>query len=546
MRIPDWRALRKPAPLLAILGLFLLLVTLAFRWWDSRVEDGLSRWAADELARQTDSTYRLALGDLSFLPLAGSVAFDSASVATDSARNRRRRVPLPQLEARAQQCRVTGLNLVSLALGRAFSARVLECRSMAVDLALSARPREDSVPESESVAAAVRGLSLPLGLSSLHVDRVSFPSLSLKLKWPGARGPASVAMERARFEAQELDLDRERARADGARLRASGFMLRPDTLIELSVAGLDAGFSDSTLNLIGVRHEPAIPEAEWVQRVRVRRDRVRFALDSLRARGVGYRTFVGSGAIAIRALELRGPRLDLLNDRRIPRGPARRRRTPQQVASQARSELWLDTVLVTRGAIVYRERKPKTEAPGVVTFEQVRGTIHHLDLPSRGEPLRIEASARLMGEGPLTARLSVPLDAPDFRYDLSGRIGRMPAKAFNRFLAVNEDYQFDDGRVEEIVFRQTVRGGRAVTAVTPRYTGLSVEPSGEGGGVVGSVGREIKDFVAGAFVIRSANPDDKGKHLRTGRTVRRYSPERTWTQFLWFGLRDGLKAVLQE
>jgi hypothetical protein len=58
-----------------------------------------------------------------------------------------------------------------------------------------------------------------------------------------------------------------------------------------------------------------------------------------------------------------------------------------------------------------------------------------------------------MGEGLLTARLSAPLEATDFRYELSGRLGRMPATAFNRFLAMNEAFAFDGGSVEEIEFR---------------------------------------------------------------------------------------------
>lgn len=540
MRI-EWSDLRKPAPLLVLLALFLLVAALAFRWWDSYVEDGLGRWAVDELARQTDGAYHLALGDLSFLPLTGSLAFDSAAVATDSARNARRPVPLPVLAARARECRMTGLDLVRLALGGALSARVLECRSVTAHVALP-----ETAADTAGVAGSVRGVSLPLGLSSLRLARVTLPSLSLVLERPGDRGSASVVLERARFEAEGLDLDRETATARRARLQAGGFVLRPDTLIELNVDSLSADLTDSSLTLIGVRHEPTVPEAEWLRRVRVRRDRIRFALDSLQARGVAYRAFVASGTIAARALELRDPRLDVLSDHRIPRGPARRRRTPQQVARETRSPLRLDTVSVMGGAVVYRERKPETERAGVVTFEQVRATILHLDLPSRGEPLRVEARARLMGQGPLTVRATVPLDAGDFRYELSGRLGRMPAKAFNRFLSVNEAFEFDNGAVEEITFTQTVRGGRAVTAVTPRYRELSVESTGDGGGVIGAVTREVKDFLVGVFAVRSRNPDEDGEELRTGRTVRRYSPERTWLQFVWFGVRDGLLAVLKE
>lgn len=165
---------------------------------------------------------------------------------------------------------------------------------------------------------------------------------------------------------------------------------------------------------------------------------------------------------------------------RIPRGPPERRRTPQQVAAGAGPALRLDTVLVTGGTIAYRERRPGRERAGVVTFDTVRGNDTRSAFASRGKPLRLRASARLMGEGSLTVQSSVPLDAPDFRYELSGKLGKMPAGAFNRFLAMNS--------------------------------------------VVGSAKRAVEEFLAGALVVRSRNPDEDSENLRTARAVRRYDP----------------------
>jgi hypothetical protein len=203
-------------------------------------------------------------------------------------------------------------------------------------------------------------------------------------------------------------------------------------------------------------------------------------------------------------------------------------------------------VLVSAGSIVYREREPGSERPGRVSFDAVRGRVLNLHLPSRGKALRIEAGARFMNEGLLTVEASVPLDAPDFRYQLSGRLGRMSATAFNRFLAENESFDFGEGSVDDIDFRQTVSGGRALTTVTPRYHGVSVRPTSEGGGLLGSVKRAVKKFVANAFVVHDRNPDEDGDHLRTARIVRRYDPRQSWLQFLWFGLRDGLMDTLKE
>lgn len=550
MRIPEWHGLRKPAPLLAILVASLLVVALAVRWWESGLEDSLQEWAVDEIARQTDSTYRLDLGDLSFQPLAGSISFASATVVTDSARNRGRSSPLPLLHGRAHDCRVSGLDLVLLLLQRSLSARVLECRRVSARLALVARPRGDTGAASDTadIAASVRQFVQPLGISAFRIGRVAFPSLdlSLSLERPSPRGGASLVLEHARFGAEDIAVDPDGASAGEARLEATGLWLRPDTLIELSVVRLEAGLTDSTLHVTGAAHEPAVPEDEWVRRVRVRRDRIRFRLDSLRGRGVAYRAFLASGDIGARALELHGPRLDVLTDRRIPRGPGRRLRTPQRMAARSDPAVRVDTVLVSGGSIVYRERKPETERPGLVSFERLQGTVLDLHLPPREEPLRIEASARLMGAGVLTAQATVPLDAQDFRYELSGRLGKMPVKAFNRFLSVNEAYEFDDGWVEEIEFRQTVRDGRARTTVVPRYRELSVEPTGDGGGVIGSVSREVKEFLAQSLVVRSRNPEEEGEDPLVARTVHRYDPADTWLQFLWFSLREGLLEVLKE
>jgi hypothetical protein len=549
VRIPEWRVLRKPASLLAAVVVLLIVVALAFRVWDAWVEDALGRWAVDELAGQSDGTYRLALGDLSFLPLAGSISFDSARVVTDTARNRRRAVPLPVLRGQARECHVSGLDLVRLLLGRALRARALECRRLVAAIALTGRVRDDSATADTATADTARSLHQlvrPLGLSSFRIGRISFPSASLTLERPGPAGGASLALTQARFDAEDVVFDPEVASADRARLRAAGVMLRPDTTIGISVARLEADFTDSTLRLSGAEHEPAVPESEWVRRVRVRRDRIRFALDSLQGRGVTWRAFLATGDMGIRALELRGATLDVLTDRRIPKGRPRAHPTPQQVAARTRSAVRLDTVLVSGGRIVYREHEPERGRPGVVSFEGLRATVLDLDLPSQGQPLRIEASARLMGEGVLSARATVPLDAPDFRYRLSGSLGAMPAEAFNRFLAVNEAFAFDDGRVEEITFSQTVRGGRARTTVIPRYRDLSVEPSGDGGGVIGSVKRAVEETIADALVVRSRNPDDDDEEPRVARTVRHYDPTSTWIQFLWFSLREGLLEVVKE
>ncbi len=538
---------RRRIPLLAAVALTLLVAAVAFRGWDRYVEDGLGRWAVDELARRTDSTYRLALGDLSFLPLAGSLSFDSMSIVTDSARNKRRPAPLPELRGRAYECRVSGVAVVRLLFRRSFMARELGCVRTTAVIALASRAK--TAPAATAADSVVR----PLGLSAFRIGAVSFPSLTLAVEGLGRDREGSLVLGHAQFDAADLVLDLtadprvgRSLSADRATLAARGFVLRTNPRNRITVERVEASLTDSTLLMTEAGREPSVPDAEQSRRQRFRDDVVTFALDSLRARGVAYRDFLATGAVGIRALELSGARLEVLSDKRLPKGRPKPHRTPQQVAARPGQAVRLDTVLVTGGTIIYREREPETDRPGVLSFDAVRGRVLHLDLPSRGKPLRISAAARLMNEGLLAVEATVPLDAPDFRYELSGKLGKMPAKAFNRFLAVNEAFELDGGMVEEVEFRQSVRGSRATTTITPRYRDLSVASADEGGGVLGRVKRAMKEFVAQALVVRSSNPDEDGENLRTARTVRRYDPTTTWIQFVWLGVRDGLMEALKE
>lgn len=127
-----------------------------------------------------------------------------------------------------------------------------------------------------------------------------------------------------------------------------------------------------------------------------------------------------------------------------------------------------------------------------------------------------------MDAGEIAIEAAVPLDAPDFRFELAGHVGPMPASALNRYLSLNQSFEFKEGEVDRIDFAVSAKGGRSVAVVTPRYHDLSVDPTGDGGGVVGEVARGVKKFIANTFVVRSRNPDEHGKNRRTGHAVRHY------------------------
>lgn len=526
---------------------------LYLRWWDRYVEDGLTQWAVSEVARRTDSAYRLVLGDLDFHPLQGSLAFDSAVLLTDTLKSMGHAAPLPTVRARASGCVLSGVNAWRLFRRASFDAREMGCQSVVAGIVLSAI-REDSAakaPDTLGINRPTAPLPRPLGLSRFRIGKISFPALSFVMTRPGRSGNAEVIVEHARLSAEKLDFDptappgtRRALSATKVQLNATGMVVRPDTLSEMSIGRLHAGITDSTLRLDSAALGPSISDDEWVKSQRYRHDRIRFSLDSLQARGVRYRALLWTGDIVMRALEVRGAKLDVLTDKRLPVRGRPKHRSPQEVTREMDHAFKVDTAIVEQSEIVYRERKADRPRPGRVSFDSVRARIVNLHLPTSGAPLEIEAKARLMNQGWLEVKGSVPLAAPDFRFALTGQLGPMPATALNQFLAEAENIKFGSGQVDRIDFELKASNGFVVARVTPRYRNLSVDVTGKGGGVIGSVKRAVVEFAANAFKVRSDNPEGEGKAARSARASRPYNPEHSWIQFLWFGTRDGLKEVI--
>lgn len=519
---------------------------LYVRGWDRYVEAGLGNWAVDEVARRTDGAYRLILGDLDFRPIAGSLSFDSAIVVTDTVANRARAVPLPNLNVRADGCRISGVSVALLLLRHRFDARHMGCGSVTAGVQLQRLPgRVADGPDPTDAQAPRERRPPPLGITLFHITDIAFPTLAFSLQRPGPRGESSVSMKRARVTADLVELDptaplgaQNALLTQGVRFDASGFLLRPDTVSEFAIGAIRAGITDSTFRLDSIIYGLRISDDAWARTQRHRRDRITFALSRLSGRGVAYRTFLRTGDINIRVLELSGARLNVLSDKRLKPGPPGRHSTPQQAAQRSNPALRVDTVLIHGSQIVYQEHKPDREDAGQLTFAQLECRIANVDVPSRGSPLLIDASARLMNEGLLTVHDTVPLDAPDFRFGLGGGLGPMPFTALNPFLQETTPVRLKAGQVDSVMFVMRARGGVSTTTVTPYYRDLAIDFTS--GGVLGFVKAGVVEFAANKFKVRSQNPEEAGKKPRSTTASRSYEPTRSWLSFLWISLRDPL------
>jgi hypothetical protein len=263
----------------------------------------------------------------------------------------------------------------------------------------------------------------------------------------------------------------------------------------------------------------------------------------------------GNG-LRMRKLEVNSASLDVLTDRRLPEAARRESRlTPQEWIAELDRGVAIDTVVLTRGSVTYRELRAEERTPSILRFDNINAVATNVrHVPGRldlSQAMRLQLSSRFMEQARLQATFEVPLDAPAFNLGFRGRVGAMDVTQLNGFMKGLAPMRIKQGRVDSIRFDIAVENGVAQGGVIPFYGDLALDITGQGmsgilggRGIISDVARGVAELAVNRFGVRRSNPEE-GKAPRAGRVTHRFSPDETLPGFLWNGIRDGLVDVVK-
>jgi len=569
---------RLKRPLLFRVVLVLVLLVLAGMaagsWWvrhrgPGRVDAAVRGWMAARVLALSDSVYRLDIGRITYDPNTTSVAVDSFRILTDSARNAARDNPLPGVTVVVRGGHVNGVRLRNFLFGgrRTVAIGAIRFDDIDADVVLPQRAEGSGPAAADTTPAAVerdffeweRGVSLPEGVPRIRIAQVQVPQVTVIVRPPsGTPGQVRVLPQLA-LELDSLVMDaRDTATtpvyASDIRLSADHYAGGWDSLTTLSIDHAEGSFADSVLRVEGIEIRPTHTDAELRRMPGVPGPRVIAGLGGFDARGIAWGEIFRHATIAVRSVEIDRPRLDLFQDHTRPEPPHRTSdppvRLPNQVMRDAALRLLVDSVRVRDGRIVYAELERGKPKPGVVTFDDLDGSLVNLSNDpgrmSAEQPLVVTASAKLMGAGLLAAVLEIPLLSKGFDMRYHGTLGPMAFTDFNRFAATNTDIRFDKGEVVGVEFFAVVTDGRARGRVIPRYRDLGIGFTAKSGGFLAKAKRSITRFIANRFVIRRDNPEDAGEGplVSAPIDVKRQKTDGLFS-FLWYSLRDPIRRVIK-
>lgn len=556
---------RHRVPLGVLGGLLLVGGILTWRFvqrWDQFLESKVRPWAEAEVLRMSDGAYALRMGTLAFSAFPGRIAIDTLRITTDSARNQRRPRPLADVTALVVDCELRGINTWQLIKRGGLSASRFTCTKIDVvaDLpALAAtkpHPAATPVPK-HAFLAPEESIRLPPLIPLVEVDRLELPLISLDINRHGKSADQRIHVSRLFADIRGTRIVSGEAAgtrtlfSDHVEVGGQGLSFRTGSGADetaVVLGGLRINLTDSVIALQGFRVGPALDDAAWRARQRVRKDLVRFALDSGTLAGLDFVALTGpEGRIGLRHVALHGLVLDVRTDLALPVA-ARRNATPQELARGLHRQLAVDTILVRGGAIRYHEHAVGKPTSGLASFTELSAHVTNLRTIARGHgpvpPLVIDANARLFGAGRLHAIITLPLTAPGFDMTYRGTLGPMEFSALNSFVARNMPAEVKAGTVHGVTFSAVARNGHATGTITPLYNGLQVELLDPKAGGLGRLGLRILSAAANEIKVRQNNPEKEGKAPRLGTINHQFVRSESLIQFLWFAIRDALLPVL--
>lgn len=317
------------------------------------------------------------------------------------------------------------------------------------------------------------------------------------------------------------------------RFNDKAFLLEADTIALDSKPG--------TLSVASARLVPQYPKNQFAQQARGHADWTQFTSGPVTVSGLTFRRQKERPVVHADSLRVRDFSLDSYKNRQVPQTPRVKSLFFLSV-QRLPFGLSLDKIYLQNLNATYEELSATGKKPGVISFNGLNAEFSGLtNLPSAGQPFyRLEASGRLMDTAALQATFMLPVDSLTNRFEVSGRLGRMPMSALNPALEPLAGAEIQQGTINSLNFKIQGTAARSTVNLTLLYDDLSVELVKDEHGKLKE--KALASFLVDKFLLRTSNPDRRGLHQGTGSFER--DPYRSQFNYLWKSLWPGIKKTL--
>jgi len=299
----------------------------------------------------------------------------------------------------------------------------------------------------------------------------------------------------------------------------------------------------STVRMKNIGITPAVDKEEFSLKEGLQTDVAEVKIDYLEFREINERRWLGENILDARALIIGPADIKIYRNKRFPFDHSQRPEWPQDLLQKIKQPFVFDSVRLMPSNIQYSELLTIFDEPGYIEFTDFKFTGNRLsNIPEEIDklPFRIDAEARLMGEGLLSARFEFDLNSREYKHTVKGSLSPMNVKPFNAMIMKAAPLTVESGRIKRLDFNISFNEESAAGEMFLEYNDLRIA-------VLDYSGDEInKDwfssFMANSLKINSQNTG--GEYLKPVSISNERDKERSIINFWWKSLYTGIAKVI--
>jgi hypothetical protein len=290
--------------------------------------------------------------------------------------------------------------------------------------------------------------------------------------------------------------------------------------------------------------KPLASRAAFVKSLRFQKDLYDLQFNNVKLTGADVKKLITNRMIIAEEAGMQ-PILKIFNDRTVdPDTVSKIGLYPQQILQKLRTPVYIKTIRANNASVIYTERGALSKQTGVVTFDNITGTIRNftnIDSYKKKNSLMVmNADCKFLKMALIRSEWKFLLTAPDGAFSITGNIGPFSGPKLNPVIEPLGMGSIRSGEIKSFVFSMTGDDLKANGTGTLLYNDLKIKLLKNPNDDDNLKKKSVSSFVAN-LVMLDNNPS-RGVTRKSDLAFRRII-SRTFFNLVWKSIFAGAKSA---
>jgi len=382
----------------------------------------------------------------------------------------------------------------------------------------------------------------PINLGKeINIDRLTIGNTTLKILKP-EKDSLFLQVARASFTIENIIIDRDIVRRriplnySDMLLEADSLFLKMNPYDNLTIGSVRLEKEDVVFK--NTKISTKYSKEELSRKINIERDHIELEIPEFGIHKIAW-GFIQDTLFAKAALmRIKQPKLGIYRDKLVADDETIKPIYSKMLRSVP-FHLMLDSLTVEDASIVYREKVKEAQPAGEISFSQleIQGANLGNTYKRGANTTKLAIKGVFLDTAPLQIDWSFDVQNPEDVFNLKGFMGEMPAANINSFTEPNLRAKMT-GKVERVYFNINGNNDGSNIDMKMKYDNFKIA-------ILNKDSKKNKFFsaIANLFVSSDSRDKDAGEY-RSGRGHAERDKTKSFFNYLWLNLKDGLMKVL--